>query len=491
MSSMTTDPVPRLLLPAPMQRLWSITGRLTLLYVGSTAVLLLLAVGFPYWGLQQNLAREDRALVAGKLRVMQGLLREQHGQPGVLENEIEHEAVANELLKYYMRVLDSGGRVLIETTDMSGLIPVLAFPAPARVSTVVPPITERTLGPGRTYLLLAAEVETGAAGRDRRILQIALDVGHNSDVLADYRWKLLAVLGSGLVFAAVAGMMVTRTGLRPLRAIARATQRITASNLAERLHPTQWPAELRELATAFDAMRDRLQDSFGRLTEFSADIAHALRNPINNLRGEAEVALGQECSPAEYQQTLGSSLEEYERLTRMIDGLLFIARTDHPDATIEHSPITARRELDAVQEFYEALAGEKEITVVCEGDARLAGDPMLFRRAVSNLLANALKFTPPGGRVELAASNSANGSTEIRVTDNGPGIPAEHLPRVFNRFYQGNKSRDQTSQGAGLGLAIVQSIMRLHRGSAKIDSTVGQGTSVTLVFPPPSEVGQL
>ncbi|MBI2498399.1 MAG: HAMP domain-containing protein, partial [Opitutae bacterium] len=359
---MTADPPPPR--RAPRQQQWSITGRLTLLYIGSTAVLLLLAAGYLYWGLQQSLTREDRALVAGKLRVMQGLLREQHGQPGVLENEIEHEASANELLKYYMRVLDSRGHVLIETTDMSGLIPVPAFPAPAWPSAGAPAIIERTLGPGRTYLLLAAEVEAGAAGKDRRILQIALDVGHNHDVLADYRWELLVVLGSGLVFAALAGMAVTRTGLRPVREIARATHRITASSLAERLDPAQWPVELRELAAACDAMRVRLQDSFGRLTEFSADIAHALRNPINNLRGEAEVALVQGCPPEEYRQILGSSLEEYERLSRMIDGLLFIARTDDPNASIEHSAIVARRELEAVQEFYEALADEKNITVV-------------------------------------------------------------------------------------------------------------------------------
>ena len=483
MSSMTTDPDPRLPPPAFVRRMWSITGRLTLLYVGSTAVLLLLAAGYLYSGVQQSLARSDRALVAGKLRVMRVLLREQHGPAGVLENEIEHEASANELLKYYMRVLDSRGQVLIETTGMSGLLPVLIFPEPGRLLAGGPVLVERTVGADRTYLLLAADVAAGPAGQERRILQIALDVGHNNEVLADYRWKLFVVLGSGLVFAAVAGMMVTRTGLRPVRAIARATRRITASNLAERLQPAQWPAELRELATAFDAMRDRLQDSFGRLTEFSADLAHALRNPINNLRGEAEVALAQECTPAEYQQTLGSSLEEYARLARMIDGLLFIARTDHPDATIEHSPIAARREMDAVQEFYEALAGEKKITVACEGEARLAGDPMLFRRAVSNLLANALKHTPPNGRVVLAARNLADGSAEIRVSDNGPGIPAEHQPRIFDRFFQGNKSRDQTSQGAGLGLAIVQSIMRLHRGTAEVRSTLGRGTTITLRFP--------
>lgn len=483
MSSMATDPDPRLPPPEPVRRLWSITGRLTLLYVGSTAVLLLLAAGFLHEGLRQSLGRADQALVNGKLRVMQGLLREQQGPSGVLENEIEHEASANELLKYYMRVLDQDGRVRVETTGMSGLLPVLAFPAPVPRKEGNPTIIERTLGPGRTYLLLAAEVEAGTGGQKKAVLHIALDIAHNSAVLADYRRKLLVVLGSSLVFAGLAGALVARAGLRPLRAIAHTTQRITASNLAERLHPAEWPAELRELASAFDAMLDRLQDSFGRLNEFSANIAHALRNPINNLRGEAEVALGQGRTAEEYQQILGSSLEEYERLARMIDGLLFIARTDNPDASIERSAIAARRELNAVQEFYEALAAEREVAVVCEGDATLTGDPMLFRRAVSNLLANALKHTPRTGRVVLAAANLPDGSAEIRVSDTGAGIPADQLPRIFERFFQGNKSRDQTSQGAGLGLAIVQSIMRLHKGHAEATSEPGKGTTVRLRFP--------
>lgn len=484
MSLMATELDPRLPLPEPIRHLWSIARRLFLLYFGATAVLLLVAAGYLYVGAQRSLARTDRALVAGKLRVMQGLLQENHGQAGVLENEIEHEASANELFRYYMRVLDSRGRVLIETTDMSSLLPVLSFPEPVRLTMAEPPIIERKVGEDRTYLLLAAEVEVGTAGQDQRILHIALDVGHNSAVLARYRWRLLAVLGFGLVFAAAVGLMVTRAGLQPLRAIAQATQRITANNLTERLNPDQWPSELRELAVAFDAMRDRLQKSFDRLREFSADIAHALRNPINNLRGEAEVALAQKRSPAEYQQILGSSLEEYERLARMIDGLLFIARTDDPNATIEHSVILARREIEAVREFYEALAGEKEIAVVCEGAAKLTGDPMLFRRAVSNLLANALKHTPPAGRVVIAARNTADGSAEIQVRDTGSGIPAEQLPRIFDRFFQGNKSRDQTSQGAGLGLAIVRSIMRLHKGRAEASSEPGHGTTIVLHFPP-------
>ena len=275
--------------------------------------------------------------------------------------------------------------------------------------------------------------------------------------------------------------------LRPLARITKVTQRISANRLNERVTAGRWPAELSALAGEFDAMLDRLEDAFTRLTQFSADLAHALRNPINNLRGEAEVALARARSPEEYQQILASSLEEYERLSRLIDGLLFIARAEDSRTAIERTRFESRRELDAVREFYEALAAEHDVAVTCEGEAGLTGDPALFRRAVSNLLANALKHTPAKGCVTLSACGLAGGAVEIKVRDTGDGIAAAHLPKAFDRFFQVDPSRDQTSRGVGLGLAIVQSIMRLHGGAASIESTVGRGTTVTLAFPAPPD----
>lgn len=485
MSSRTPDPAPGLPLPAILRWTPSITGRLALLYVGSSTLLLLLAAGYLYWGLQQSLRESDRALVSGKLQVLRLLLREAHDRTDLLASEIEHEAAANELLKYYLRVIDERGRVLLETSDMSSLLPVLAFPAPALSAAEAPVAVSRTQPSGRTYLLLTGEALTGSTPPERRTLQVALDIAHTDALLADYRHKLAWVLTAGVGFAAALGMIVTRVGLRPLRAMATATRRITASRLGARMSATRWPAELREYAAAFDGMLDRLQDSFGRLTEFSAEIAHAMRNPVNNLRGETEVALTRARSPEEYRQILGSSLEEFGRLSAMIEGLLFIARADDPEAALVRTRFRVRDQLDAVRDFYDALAAEQRVTVVCEGDAALIGEPMLVRRAISNLLGNALKHTVADGRgrVTLSARTGEGGGAEIAVADNGCGIAPEHLAKVFDRFYQVDPSRAEPAKGAGLGLAIVRSIMRLHGGEATIESTVGQGTTVTLRFP--------
>ncbi|HEY9010495.1 MAG TPA: heavy metal sensor histidine kinase [Devosia sp.] len=492
MSSTITEPDLRLPLPAILRWTPSITSRLALLYVGSTTLLLLLAAGYLYWGLQESLQQSDRAMISGKLQVLRLLLREEHDKAELLASEVEHEASANELLKYYLRVLDERGRVLLETSDMSAILPVLAFPVPAPPSFGAPLVVKRTLPSGRTYLLLTGDAATGAPPAERRTLQIALDVAHSDALLADYRRKLSWVLAAGLGFAAATGVVVTRVGLRPLRAMAAAIRRITASRLGARLSTTRWPAELRECAASFDSMLDRLQDSFGRLTAFSAEIAHAMRNPVNNLRGETEVALTRARSPEEYRQILGSSLEEYQRLSAMIEGLLFIARADDPHTALVRTRFLVRDQMDAVRDFYEALAAEQQVTVVCDGDAPLTGDPMLVRRAISNLLGNALKHTPADGRrcVTLSARRSPTGGTEIAVADNGCGIAAEHLPKVFDRFYQVDQTRAEPAKGAGLGLTIVRSIMRLHGGEAVIDSKVNRGTTVTLRFPPAESVSE-
>lgn len=461
----------------------SIAARLAWFYFAATAALLLGAEAFLYCGLVQSMRIQDERLLASKARVLRYLLRDP-AKADVLASEIEHEAGEDQALKYYMRVLGPDSRTLLETTGMGELLPPALFLSVALPARGQSAMIECAVLPKREFLLFAVRAVAGPAGAEERTLQLALDTSLNRSMLSDYRRRLLIVLGAGTAFAAVAGVLIARRELRPLGEIARTTRRITAARLDERLASKNWPAELRALAQAFDGMLDGLQSSFNRLTEFSADLAHALRNPINNLRGGAEVALTRARTPEEYRQTLASSLEELERLSRLIEGLLFIARAGDPRAALERVRFPVRREIDAVRDFYEALAAERSVEVVCDGEALLAGDPILVRRAISNLLANALKHTPAGGRVTLMARELDNRSVEISATDTGCGIAAEHLPKVFERFFQVDKTQAENGNGAGLGLAIVQSIMRLHGGVASIASVPGQGTTVTLRFPP-------
>jgi two-component system heavy metal sensor histidine kinase CusS len=291
------------------------------------------------------------------------------------------------------------------------------------------------------------------------------------------------VLLLGILLSAGAGMAVARQGMRPLEEIAGAAKRITATHLHERVGETKWPEELGTLASAFDEMLNRLEDSFHRLSQFSADLAHELRTPINNLMGEAEVALSRSRTAEEYREVIASSLEEYGKLSSLIDTLLFLSRAENPETQIVKSPLDARREMEAVREFHEAVAEEQGVTVTCEGYGTIYADSILLRRAVSNLLSNALQYTPRGGEVVLSAEPQEDRSVKIRVSDTGTGIAPEHLPRIFDRFYRADPSRSRYPQGMGLGLSIVRSIVDLHRGDVSIQSDPG-GTIVTLLFPP-------
>jgi two-component system heavy metal sensor histidine kinase CusS len=256
--------------------------------------------------------------------------------------------------------------------------------------------------------------------------------------------------------------------------------RIGPDQLKERLGSEGWPRDLQPLATAFDQMLTRLDDSFTRLSQFSADLAHELRTPIANMLGEAQVALTRDRTAAEYRETVESSVAECERLSRIVDNLLFVARVDAAREPIAGKQFDARAAVEKIAAFYQTVADDHHVIINCSGDGQIYADPDLFERAVGNLLDNALRFTPENGSIQIAL-RQREADFEVAISDNGCGIAAEHLPRVFDRFYRAESSR--SSDGAGLGLALVKSIADLHGGSVTIESQIACGTTVTLRFP--------
>ena len=196
--------------------------------------------------------------------------------------------------------------------------------------------------------------------------------------------------------------------------------------------------------------------------------------------GEGQVALTRERPPGEYREVIESTIAECERLSGIVDNLLFMARADAARESIQRKLFDARDAVEKIAAFYRTLAEDRNVAIHCSGEGEIYADPVLFQRAVSNLVDNALRFTPDGGEVKISIV-IRDAHSEIAVSDNGSGIAPEHLPRVFDRFYRADSSR--SSDGAGLGLALVKSIVDLHGGTARIDSEVGHGTVVTIVFP--------
>jgi two-component system, OmpR family, heavy metal sensor histidine kinase CusS len=465
-------------------RTWSLAFRLTAWYVGSSFVILVAATVFLYVTLEVNLRHAQDQFLAEKVKVLRGLLQEPESDDWrwKLREEVEQTWAPRQYARVFARVLGHKGEVLAESPEMQSLVAEQEFPAP------VGPNQEPTQGVVRvsktgTFRAMAAEGDVGPEANEVALIQVALDTGPSRQWLDDYRRTLLLVLGLGLAGCAATGYWLARAGLRPLRQITQTVQRIRSSNLNERVN-FPLPAELATLAINFNSMLERLQDSFDRLQRFSADIAHELRTPVNNMRIEAEVALGKARSLAEYQETLGSCLEECGRLSRIIDSMLFIARSEDPRTHIVKEKVDVAAELERVRDFYEAPAGEAgvELNVTCPPGTRATVDRTLFQRAVGNLVSNALRYTPAGGRVELNARRD-NGELRVDVTDTGSGIDPGDLPKIFDRFYRADRARSNAGGNVGLGLAIVKSIVTLHGGSISVDSAPNKGTRMSIRLP--------
>lgn len=457
------------------------TTWLTLYYTVSILALLAAASIVLYVGLRHSMLAQDAEFLAHKLQVLTVLLQQQQFERTAVEQEVleEAEISAQSPTPYMERVLDRSGHLVVETAGMGSAVPASVYPqAGADIS------QSRSWNSGaRHFLLASATVPVAPANGPGWHLQAALNISSQERLLAGYRQDILLVLLCGLLLAAIAGGWITRRGLRPIRLITHATERIGAQQLQDRIEAGPWPRELIALAGAFDRMLDRLQEAFERLTRFSADLAHELRTPVNNLVGEVQVILSRTRTAAEYERVLHSALEEISRLARIIDSMLFLAQADQSRSALELAPLQARHETQAVADFYQAVADEQNVTLTCEGELRLMADPLLLRRALSNLLANALKYTPAGGRITLQALNTGGGPI-VRVIDSGTGVSAEHLPRLGERFYRVDPARSAQHGGVGLGLSIVRSIMALHGGSLQIDSSPGSGTVASLIFPP-------
>ena len=469
----------------------SIAWQLSVWYAGSAFLLLAVGTGFLYFVLARSFDRENTDYLTEKTRTLETLLRERPGEEATVRWEVEGESVAHPSIRVLSRVLAPNGSVLVQTSGMSVDLPPSVFPEASNLNSEDAQTKDIQTHSGKTYRLMAANAGApDAAGP--HTLQVAIELTFERDLLAGYRRQLWIVLGAGLAAAIWIGRRIAVRGLRPLSDISQTVRLTRSTHLSSRVAIEHMPAEVQELAATFNDMLDRLSGSFERLSQFSSDIAHELRTPVNNLRGEIDLALSRRRTPEEYVDLLGSLSEECEHLTRLIDSLLFLARAEQPAMQIHREDLDIGRELGLVCEFYEPAAADEGVRLSVKVPSGLSFplDRTLFQRAVGNLVQNAVAHTPRDGEV-LVEATDGNDQLVVSVTDTGAGIAEEHLPRLFDRFYRADPARTRNRGGAGLGLAIVQSIARLHGGKAQIASQVGRGTSVTLKFASAAAVERL
>ena len=451
----------------------SIASQLIVLFTLAAALLLACGLGVFYSIVVRHAFAEDNAVLADKVSALSADFNE--GGPKIFGEELKARH-AGDHAPYWVRLLDSEGRTLTEMPGMNRILPSEVFPrAQGTTSPLRSPKDYRAAG--KLFSLVATNETSG--GKTYAI-QVAQDRSSDEQVEREFGVLLIVVLSSSILASTLIAITVTRHGLRPLGEMTRSLERTGPTHLNERVAETGWPRELKPLAVAFDDMVARLEASFTRLSQFSADLAHELRTPIANILGEAQVALTRDRTSDDYREVIESTVGECERLSGIVDNLLFVARVDAAREPIARKQFDARAAVEKIATFYQTIAEDHHVAISCSGEGQTYADPALFERAVGNLVDNALRFTPGNGSIQIVLAQHA-ADFEIAVSDNGCGIAPEHLPRVFDRFYRAESSR--SADGAGLGLALVKSIVDLHGGSARIQSEVGRGTTVTLIFP--------
>ncbi|KPX80226.1 heavy metal sensor histidine kinase [Pseudomonas meliae] len=323
--------------------------------------------------------------------------------------------------------------------------------------------------------LRAAAVQVMSNGVAVR-LQAAHLMVKEMAMLASFRQSIYIAVALAFLITAVLGYVLLRRGLCPLRRMAAHAAAI------KRLDSHDTPVELQQLSDAFNAMLDRLDDGYRRLMQFSADLAHEIRTPVGSLMGHCQVALRQNRSADEYQVLLASNLEELERISRLVESILFLARADEAQAALERQPLDLHDELQRVAGYFEGLAEERNLRLSHSGQGTLLADPILLRRALSNLVANAIRYANENSEILIRVA-AVDRQWRIEVENQGPALPQATLARLFDRFYRGDASRHERSDSNGLGLAIVTAIMHLHGGRVEVAQPAAGRICFSLIFP--------
>ena len=466
------------------QILWakfnSLTFRLSFLFALTTITLLAGSGTFLYRFLEHEVMQRDHEELIGKVDLFRHQLYAINSPQQILSAPGQFRDVIIGHPHLHLALLDEQGNILLSTADWKPPAELLSNPldidvAPHNVAIAMPT-------PAHPYHTVAAWGALSGKQKSKVLIVLALDVGDAQSLLPRYGQTLLIIMLFSVIAAASLGVLIARRGLRPLRNMAETASEISASHLQKRLSVADVPVELKELAGAFNAMLGRLHSSFARLSDFSSDLAHELRTPINNLMGQTQVVLSRTRNAEEYRAILESNLEEYERLARMIRDMLFLAKADNAQEPLHAEPLDLRIELDKIAEFYQLLADENGLKIITSGSGAISADRILLQRAIGNLIANAVQHSPPNSEVHAMVSATGD-AVELRISNHGSGIQPEHLERVFDRFYRVNNERGGIDAGSGLGLAIVKSIMVLHGGHVSVESQPKLLTIFTLHFP--------
>lgn len=455
----------------------SLTLRLTLLFALAAALVLFL-LGLLIGNLvEHHFVQQDMEALSGKMELTQHILKRNSKTQG---NEELGRQLDDALTGHHGLVVAVFGPSVQPLYSNENLVfPSALLNAPSANGAERP--IKWTAADGLPWRGISATVTAGIDGNTPYTIAIATEISHHEHFMSGFRGTLWVFITLATLAIGLLGWVVVRRGLAPLHSIKRQAAEITANRLHTRLPAEAIPLELAALTDTLNDMLSRLEESFRRLSDFSSDLAHELRTPVSNILTQTQVTLSRARSADEYRDILVSNAEEFERLSRMIADMLFLAKAENKQIIPNQEQIELAEEVASLLEFYGMLAEEKDVKVTLLGKGVVTGDRLMLRRAISNLLSNALRYTPNGGAVTVQI-NGHPSTVTLTVKNTGASIPAEHLPRLFDRFYRADSSRLRTTEGSGLGLAITRSILIAHCGDVRVDSADGT-TQFTLSLP--------
>jgi heavy metal sensor kinase len=437
-------------------------------------------------GFHSALVRQLDAALADALeeksRALHRFVKFEHGAPALAydANDPEEAAFVADATRYYQVYDANSGRLLVQSPGMEAV--GLRY-TPAEVAEYRAQSETRDFETDTGRLRVSTSVIEPAAG-EAYLIQVGEPLTSIDRALVGFDRLLWLRITVGLIIAALLGRWLAGRALSPLSRLAAATHNIGIRTLSDRLQVRGTGDELDQVASAFNQTLARLEASVGEMRQFSAALAHELRTPIAILRGEAELELAHPLPTDTRQDRLASQIDEYDRLTRLINQILTLARAEGGEITLSFAPVALGPLAASVTEQIEPVASARSVVLTADvdEDAVVQGDAGWLERLLLILLDNAIKFTPDGGRVAVRVSR-AGGRPRLSVSDTGIGIPADAIARVFDRFYRAESQTSRQTPGAGLGLALAQWIAERHDAAIEVTSAAGAGTTFTVSFP--------